>query len=140
MRRAGAFLCAVLCCVLFVLILSAASATAAGTGAVAFSGSMDAKMSFSHLLSEWMGALADPDTYTAWMHMGGFVDFLWNETFLSAFSSSTFSSLSRSTILGTIPNIFFVVCILCALLSVTIAVIEIRKWDTQRRVVKRRRI
>jgi hypothetical protein len=69
-------------------------------------------------------------------HISGFFDFLMNETFLSAFSSDAFGSLSRSTILGTIPNIFFVICIISVILSITVAIIELSKLDMLGRVIK----
>jgi hypothetical protein len=92
---------------------------------------------FSNLLGSWGSAMIDPATYTTWMHIDGFSGFLMNETFLSAFSSSTYGSLDRDTILGTIPNIFFVVCLLVVMLSVAVAVIEIRKLEMSRRVIRK---
>jgi hypothetical protein len=94
-------------------------------------------LSFSDLLGKWGSALIDPATYTTWAHIGGFFGFLMNETFLSAFSSNSFGSLSRSSILGTIPNIFFVVCILSVILSVAVAVMELNKLDLLRRIIKK---
>jgi len=89
------------------------------------------------LISKWGGAMMDPSTYTTLAHVDGFFSFLASETFLSSLSSNSFGSLSRDSILGTIPNIFFVVCIICVLLSVAVAVIEIRKLDLLRRVVRK---
>jgi len=93
--------------------------------------------SLSDLLGKWAGALFDPAVYTTWTHLGGFFDFLRNETFLSVFSSSEYSSLNRDSILGSIPNIFFVVCILSIILSVSVAVIEVRKLERKKRVVSK---
>ena len=81
--------------------------------------------------------MIDPSTYTTVAHVDGFFSFLMDETFLSSLSSSSFGSLSRNSILGTIPNIFFVICIICVLLSVAVAVIELRKADMLRRIVKK---
>ncbi|MDR2865983.1 MAG: hypothetical protein LBV13_01045 [Methanomassiliicoccaceae archaeon] len=94
-------------------------------------------LSFSDLLGIWGNALADPATYATWGHIGGFAGFLMNETFLSALSSNSFSSLSRNSILGTIPNMFFVVCIACVLLSIAVAVMELKRTDMLSRVVKK---
>jgi hypothetical protein len=93
-------------------------------------------LSFSDLLIKWGAALIDPATYTTWAHINGFFDFLMNETFLSALSSNAFGSLSRSSILGTIPNIFFAVCILSVSLSVAVAIMELNKLDMQGRAIK----
>ena len=92
--------------------------------------------SFSDLVGSWGSALIDPATYITWLRIDGFTDFLMNETFLSAFSSSSYGSLDRDTMLGTIPNIFFVMCIVVAMLSVAVAVIEIRKLEMARRVIR----
>ncbi|MDR0335039.1 MAG: hypothetical protein LBH69_04050 [Methanomassiliicoccaceae archaeon] len=91
--------------------------------------------SFSDLVGSWGSAIVDPATYTTWLHIDGFSGFLMNETFLSAFSSSTYGSLDRDTMLGTIPNIFFILCLIVAALSVAVAVIEIRKLEMSRRVI-----
>ena len=99
-------------------------------------GSAPPDFTFSDLVGSWGGALIDPATYTTWLRIGGFTEFLMNETFLSAFSSSSYGSLDRDTILGTIPNMFFVMCIIVAMLSVAVAVIEIRKIEAARRVIR----
>ena len=132
-RRAHALSAAVLCCLSFVLVMSI---TAAASGAAAY-GKGAGSLSVADLLSIWGSALTDPSTYTTMAHVGGFLSFLANETFLSSLSSNTFGSLSRNTILGTIPNVFFVVCILCVLLSVAVTVMELKKLDMLRRVVKK---
>ena len=69
--------------------------------------------------------------------MGSFFDFLKNETFLSVFSSSYYSSLNRDSILGSIPNIFFLVCIISIILSISVAIIEVRKLERKKRVVRK---
>ena len=135
-RRAYVILCAVFCfAALFILSVPPASAS---VDATVFSNSTGFKeYSFSDLLAAWGSALIDPEMYTAWMHIDGFSSFLMNETFLSAFSSNTYGSLNRDTILGTIPNIFFVVCIFVVILSIAITVIELRKLEESKRVIRK---
>ncbi|MCL2608113.1 MAG: hypothetical protein FWD92_06145 [Methanomassiliicoccaceae archaeon] len=91
----------------------------------------------SDLLGKWVSALFDPATYMTWTHLGSFFDFLKNETFLSVFSSSYYSSLNRDSILGSIPNIFFLVCIISIILSISVAIIEVRKLERKKRVVRK---
>jgi len=131
LARSVAIPCVILC-VVALLIVAAPAAAAAEPAA------MDPpNFSFSDLIGSWGSAMVDPATYTSWAKIHGFGSFLMNETFLSAFSSSNYGSLDRDTILGTIPNIFFVVCIIVAILSIAVAVIEIRKLEASRRVIRR---
>jgi len=122
---------AVLFTALFVILSPNASASylQASVGAPEFS--------FSDLLREWGRALTDPAVYTSWMHIDGFFTFLTNETFLSVFSGGSYGSLSRDTILGTIPNVFFVVCIIVAMLSIATAVMGIRKAENSVRTINK---
>ena len=122
--------------VLFVIAV-ALLAAAPPVSAAEPAGAEPPDFSFSDLMGSWGSAMIDPYTYTAWAHMGGFFEFLKNETFLSAFSSSSYGSLDRDTILGTVPNIFFVVCILVAILSVAVSVIEVKKLEASKRVIRR---
>ena len=95
------------------------------------------EFSFSDLLREWGKALIDPAVYTSWAQIDGFFTFLANETFLSVFGGNTYSSLSRDTILGTIPNIFFVVCIITAALSVAVAIIGIKRAESSSKTIRK---
>jgi len=95
------------------------------------------ELSVADLLSMWWGALTDASTYATVAHIDGFFSFLMSETFLSSLSSNSFGSLSRNSILGTIPNIFFVVCLVCVILSIAVAVIELRKLDILKRVLRK---
>ena len=108
---------------------ASASYLQASVGAPAFS--------FSDLLREWGRALTDPAVYTSWMHIDGFFTFLANETFLSAFSSSAYGSLGRDTVLGTIPNVFFVVCIFTVMLCIATAIIGLRKAKSPEQTVNK---
>jgi hypothetical protein len=92
-------------------------------------------MSLGDLFKDWGSAIIDPATYTTFGYLGGFFSFLKTETFLSVFSGSS-GTLSNDTFLGSVPNLFFIVCVLCCLLSVAIAVVEIKKAERQKRVVK----
>ena len=121
-----------LCFVVLLVIMStgaSASYVQASVGVPEFS--------FSDLLREWGRALTDPALYTSWMHIDGFFTFLTTETFLSVFGDNTYSSLSRDTILGTIPNVFFVVCIITALLSIALAIVGIRKAENYSRTIRK---
>ena len=118
----------------FILITS--SAVTAADGTAAYHGSAG-DLSVYDLISKWGGAMIDPSTYTTVAHVGGFFSFLVDETFLSSLSSNSFGSLSRNSMLGTIPNIFFVICIICVLLSVAVAVMELKKMDMLKRIVKK---
>ena len=133
-RRAYALLSVALLGVFFLLVTS--SAVTGNDGAVA-SASTAGDLSVYDLISIWGGAMVDPSTYTTLTHVDGFFTFVMNETFLSSLSSNSFSSLSRNSILGSIPNIFFVVCIICVLLSVAVAVVELKKLDLLKRIVKK---
>ena len=126
-RKITAVLCVALGSVLFLPLISGTAAAAGSSSGI----------SFSELLAGWGSALLDPATYKTWAYLGGFFDFLMHETFLSAFSSDSFGTLSRTTILGTIPNVFFIVCILCSLLSIAVAVIEVKKAERMKHVVKK---
>jgi len=95
------------------------------------------EFSFSDLLREWGRALTDPVVYTSWMHIDGFFTFLANETFLSVFSDGSYGSLSRDTVLGTIPNVFFVVCIITALLCIVTAIVGIKKAESSGRTIEK---
>ena len=130
--RAYALLCTALFGV-FAVLITAPAASASET----FASAVAPDLSFADLLGLWFSAMTDPATYTTTGHMSGFFDFLRNDTFLSAFSSDTFGSLSRNDVLGNIQNIFFAVCIVCILLSIAVAVLEIKKVDTLNRVVKK---
>ena len=130
--RAYAFLCTVLFCA-FAVLITVPAVSASET----FASASSPDLSFADLLGLWFSALTDPATYTTTGHMGGFFDFLKNDTFLSAFSSDTFGSLSRNNVLGNIPNIFFAVCIISILLSIAVAVLEIKKADMLSRVVRK---
>jgi hypothetical protein len=134
-RRAYALLSVVFCFVLLVLISQAASAAVFDISSV--NNSAGPRLSFSDLLAKWGSALVDPATYTTLAHVDGFFSFLMNETFLSAFSSNAFGSLSRSTILGTIPNVFFVVCILCIILSLAVTAVDLGKLDRLKRIIRK---
>jgi hypothetical protein len=123
--------CVIICFVAAMVVISP-MASAAEPGAID-----PPNFSFSDLMGSWGSAMIDPATYTTWTNIGGFGGFLFHETFLSAFSSSNYGSLDRNTMLGTIPNIFFLLFIVVAMLSVAVAVIEIRKVETSRRVIKR---
>ena len=127
-RRAYALFFAVLCFVFISAVPLAAGETETHNAG---------RLSVSDILSEWGSALVDPSTYSALAQVDGFISFLMNETFLSSLSSNTFGSLSRSSILGTIPNIFFVVCILCTILSVAVAIMDLKKLDVLKRIVKK---
>ena len=106
--------------------------------ASAYSNSTDfPEFTFSDLLREWMNAVVDPATYTAWMQIDGFYHFLSTETFLSVFSSNAYGSLDRDTMLGTIPNVFLVVCIITAVLCVTVAVVGIRRAGNYRHAAQK---
>jgi len=120
-----------ICCVTLAFISSLLTDTPVHVNTVT------AGYSFSDLLMGWGSALLDPATYTTLAHIDGLFTFLMNETFLSSLSSDAFGSLSRDSILGTIPNIFFVVCIVCVILSLAVAIIEIRKLEASKRVVKK---
>jgi hypothetical protein len=118
------------------IFLSLTSPTAGASVTLGSTAASAPGLSFSDLLAKWGSALIDPRTYTTWTHIDGFFGFLMNETFLSAFSSNAFGSLSRSSILGTIPNIFFVVCIISVFLSVAVAVMELSRLDLLNRIIK----
>lgn len=120
------------CGVTFLFMASPAAASD-----IALSSTGAGNLSVYELISKWGGAMIDPSTYTTIAHVDGFFSFLVNETFLSSLSSNSFGSLSRDSILGTIPNIFFVICIICVLLSVAVGVMEMRKLDMLRRIVKK---
>jgi hypothetical protein len=122
----------VIICVIAALVIVTPAAAAAETG------TMDPpNFSFSDLMGNWGSAMIDPATYTTWAKINGFPGFLMHDTFLSAFSSSDYGSLDRDTVLGTIPNIYFVLFIVVAMLSIGVAVIELRKLEMSRRVIKR---
>ena len=129
MRRISLALCTLACCALYAVMLSAdASAdTSGGSG-----------MSFSELLSVWANALLDPATYTTVGHIDGFLTFLMNETFLSYLSSDSIGSLTGSTIMESIPNIFFIVSVLCVIISLAVAVIDIKRAEKSRKVLKKK--
>jgi len=133
-RRAYALLSVALLGAFFLLITSSA---VVGDDGVVTSSSTAGDLSVYDLISGWGGAMVDPSTYTTLTHVDGFFAFVMDETFLSSLSSNSFSSLSRNSILGTIPNIFFVICIICVLLSVAVAVIELKKLDMLKRIVKK---
>lgn len=124
-------------CVTFCFIISAVLIIPAAAAADASAAEHVRAFSFSDLLAGWGSVIFDPATYTTWTQMGGFLDFLRNETFLSSFTSSEYNSLSSGSVLGTIPNIFFVACLLCAVLSVAVALAEIRKFDRSKRIIRK---
>ncbi|MCL2143585.1 MAG: hypothetical protein FWH44_04940 [Methanomassiliicoccaceae archaeon] len=127
--------CAAVLCVIVLSLVAVSSLSAHGASGDGAADPDD--FSFSGLMAGWGSAMVDPDTYTTWMHIDGFSSFMMNETFFSAFSSSTYGSLDRDSILGTIPNIFFVVCIIVVILSVAVAVLEIKKLERSKRVVRK---
>ena len=120
--------------VFFILITSSAAVAADGTAS--YSGSAG-DLSVYDLISKWGGAMIDMSTYTTVTQVDGFFSFIMDETFLSSLSSNSFGSLSRNSILGTIPNVFFVICIVCVLLSVAVAVIELKRMDMLKRIVRK---
>ena len=133
MKKAFTVLCAMFCFVaLFVIGAPLASASPVYANAISLP-----EFSFSDLMREWLGALVDPATYTTWLHIDGFFHFLTTETFLSPLSSDSYGSLTRESMLGTIPNIFFIVCIITAILCVAVAIIEIRKLDDSKRITRK---
>jgi len=123
--------------VLFVMAIALLAAVPAASAADPSTGMEPPDFSFSDLMGSWGSAMIDPATYTTWAKIDGFGSFLKNETFLSAFSSSSYGSLDRDTMLGTIPNIFFMVCILVGILCVAVAVVEIRKLEASRHVIRK---
>jgi len=119
----------------FVALFIISSPNAAASYLQASAGTPE--FSFSDLLGQWGRALTDPVIYTSWMHIDGFLTFLANETFLSVFSDGSYGSLSRDTVLGTIPNVFFVICIIVALLSIVTAIVGLSRAKRSVRTIKK---
>ena len=94
------------------------------------------EFSFSDLLKEWGRALTDPAVYTSWMHIDGLFGFLSSETLASVFNEGD-GGASRISVLGTIPNIFFMLCIITVILCIVTAMIGIRKAERSKRVIRR---
>ncbi|MCL1984468.1 MAG: hypothetical protein FWG58_03610 [Methanomassiliicoccaceae archaeon] len=131
--RTYALPCAVLLAAAAIVVLISPQVSAASVSV--YSDSVD--ITFADLLGGWGSAMFDPSTYIGPLQVKGFFHFLMNETFLSSFSSGAYGSLSRSSVLGTIPNIFFAVCLISVMLSSAVCVIELREYERSKRIVRK---
>ena len=140
MKRVYVLSCAVLSCALFAAALSPTASASDDIRSVLkdiFDG-IGTGTPFLDVLSVWAGAITDPNTYMI-TSFDGFYAFLMNETFLSYLSSESVGSLTGSTMLGSIPNIFFILCILCIIVSVAVAIIDVKRAEKSRKAVKKKK-
>ena len=131
--RAYVLPCAVLLTVGAVVVFVSPQVSASSPSI--YSNSID--ITFADLLGRWGSAMLDPSTYIGPLQVKGFFHFLMNETFLSSFSSGAYGSLSRSSVLGTIPNIFFAVCLISIMLSSAVGIFELREYERSKKIVRK---